>query len=141
MFAEVAAAAVPGPLGRAKGLVGLYARAYTGLRFGVRDRVAATAAREQILAALARLEAELEANGGGEFLVGERLSVADITAASLFYPVVGPDEGPLPADSPTPPALESFREGIRDRPGYVWVEETFRRHRFPARSAATAGIA
>lgn len=138
MFAEVAAAAVPGPLGNAKGLVGLYARTYTGLRFGVRDREAAALAREQVIAALDRLEAELAANGGGEFLVGDSLSVADITAASLFYPVIGPDEGPLPPDTPTPPALERFRDELRDRPGYLWVEETFRRHRFSTRSAAAA---
>jgi glutathione S-transferase len=135
MFAEVAAAAVPGPLGKAKGMVGLYARAYTGLRFGVRDEAAAATARIKIVAALDRLEAELEA-GGGEFLVGGSFGVADLTAASLFYPVVGPDEGPLPADSPAPPALERFRDEIRDRPGYVWVEETFRRHRFPAAVAS-----
>ena len=139
MFAEVAAAAVPGPLGKAKGPIGLYARTYTGLRFGVRDEAAAALAREKIVAALDRLDAELAA-GDGEFLVGESFSVADLTAASLFYPVVGPDEGPLPADSPTPPALERFRDEIRDRPGYLWVEETFRRHRFPARSAASASV-
>lgn len=132
MFAEVAAAAVPGPLGKAKGSIGLYARAYTGLRFGVRDKAAAVLAREKIVAALDRLEAELEANGGGEFLVGDSFSVADLTAASLFYPVVGPDEGPLPADSPTPPRFEAFREEIEQRPGYLWVEETFRRYRHPA---------
>jgi glutathione S-transferase len=132
MFAEVAAEAVPGPLGKAKGLVGLYARTYAGLRFGVRDAGAAAVAREKIVAALDRLEAELEANGGGEFLVGESFSVADLTAASLFYPVVGPDEGPLPADSPTPPRFEAFRKEIDQRPGYLWVEETFRRHRYSA---------
>ena len=136
MFAEVAAAAVPGPLGHAKGLVGFYARTYTGLRFGVRDEAAAATAREKIVAALDRLDAELA--DGGEFLVGESFSVADLAAASLFYPVVGPDQGPLPVDTPTPPALESFRDEIRDRPGYRWVEETFRRHRFPARSTTSA---
>jgi glutathione S-transferase len=135
IFAEVAAAAVPGPLGRAKGLVGLYARTYTGLRFGVRDEEAAATARRKIVAAMDRLDAELE-TGGGEFLVGERFSVADLTAASLFYPVVDPDEGPLPAETPTPPALERFRAEISDRPGYLWVEETFRRHRHPARADA-----
>ncbi len=140
MFAEVAAAAVPGPLGRAKGLVGLYARAYTGLRFGVGDEAAAETAREKIVAALDRLDAELAA-GDGEFLVGESFSVADLTAASLFYPVVGPDEGPLPADTPTPPALERFRAEIGDRPGYRWVEETFRRHRHPAPAAAASARA
>jgi glutathione S-transferase len=135
MFAEVAAEAVPGPLGNAKALVGLYARTYTGLRFGVRDDAAAALAREKIVAALDRLDAELAANRG-EYLVGESLSVADITAASLFYPVIGPDEGPLPADSPTPPALERFRDELRGRRGYRWVEEMFRRHRHPARSTA-----
>ncbi len=138
MFAEVAAAAVPGPLGKARGLVGLYARAYTGLRFGVGDEAAAATAREKIVAALDRLEAELAATDG-EFLVGGNFSVADLTAASLFYPVVGPDEGPLPAEIPTPPALERFRAEIGDRPGYLWVEETFRRHRHPARPVAAAG--
>jgi glutathione S-transferase len=137
MFAEVAAAAVPGPLGKAKGPIGLYARTYTGLRFGVRDEAAATTARTKIVAALDRLDAELAANGG-EFLVGESFSVADLTAASLFYPVVGPDEGPLPADIPTPPALERFRAEIGDRPGFIWVKETFQRHRYPTRSDAAS---
>jgi glutathione S-transferase len=138
MFAEVAAEAVPGPLGNAKALVGLYARVYTGLRFGVGDEAAAATAREKIVAALDRLEAELAANGGGDFLAGDSFSVADLTAASLFYPVVGPNEGPLPPDSPTPPAFAAFRAEIDQRPGYAWVEETFRRHRFPAQAAATA---
>jgi len=137
IFAEVASQAVPGPLGKAKPLVGLYARTYTSLRFGVRDKAAAQTAREKIVAAMDRLDAELEANGGG-YLVGEEFSVADLTAASLFYPVVDPEGGPLPADVPTPPALERFRDGLRDRPGFAWVEEMFRRHRHPVRPAAAS---
>jgi len=132
MFAEVASAAVPGPLGEAKGFIGAYARAYASLRFGANSDEGAALARQKIAAALDRLDAELE-RSEGEFLAGESFSVADLTAASLFYPVVGPDEGPLPPDVPTPPALERFREGLRDRPGYRWVEETFRRHRRSAR--------
>ncbi len=137
IFAEVASQAVPGPLGKAKGLVGLYARTYTSLRFGVSDEAAAQTAREKIVAAMDRLDAELAANGGG-YLVGEDFSVADLTAASLFYPVVGPEGGPLPPDTPTPPALERFRDGLRNRPGFAWVEEMFRRHRHPARLAAAS---
>jgi glutathione S-transferase len=133
MFAEVAAAAVPGPLGKAKPLVGLYARTYTSLRFGTRDKAAAQTAREKIVAAIDRLDAELAASEGN-YLVGESFSVADLTAASLFYPVVGPDGGPLPPDVPTPPAFERFRDSIRDRPGFKWVEEMFRRHRRPAKA-------
>jgi glutathione S-transferase len=81
------------------------------------------------------LDAELAANGG-EYLVGDSLSVADITAASLFYPVVGPENAPTPADQPVPAGLQRFREELADRPGYIWVEETFRRHRKPARPVA-----
>lgn len=136
IFAEVAAAAVPGPLGKAKGPIGFYARTYAGLRFGVRDEAAAALARVKIAAAFDRLEAELD-TGDGEFLVGEHFSVADLTAAALFYPIVGPVEGPLPADIPTPPAMERFRAELADRRGYKWVEETFRRHRNPIGSVTT----
>jgi glutathione S-transferase len=137
MFAEVASAAVPGPLGKAKGFIGLYARTYASLRFGANSDAAAATAREKIVAAIDRLDAELAANGG-EYLVGDRFGVADLTAASLFYPLVSPEGGPLPPDTPTPPALERFRNDLRDRPGYVWVEEMFRRHRHPAQAPAAS---
>lgn len=128
VFAEVAAAAVPGPLGKAKPVVGAYARVYTSLRWGANSSEDAERAREGIVAALDKLEAELD-KGDGEFLVGDRLSIADITAASLFYPLVVPPEGPLPPELPRPPALDRFRASLSDRRGYQWVEETFRRHR------------
>jgi len=128
LFAEVAAESVPGPLGKAKPVVGAYARAYTSLRWGANSGEDAKRAREAIVTAFDKLEAELE-QGDGEFLVGESLSVADLTAASLFYPVVVPPEGPLSPELPRPAALDSFRESLSDRPGYRWVEETFRRHR------------
>jgi glutathione S-transferase len=128
LFAEVASQAVPGPLGKAKRFIGAYARGYTSLRFGANSAAGAKTARKKIVAAMDRLDAEL-ARSGGEFLVGDDFSVADLTAASLFYPVVGPPEGPVSPDLPTPPAFERFREGISDRPGYVWVEAMFRHHR------------
>ncbi len=128
VFAEVAAQAVPPPLGKAKSVVGAYARAYTSIRWNANSDEDAVRAREAIVAAFDKLEAELE-RGEGEFLVGDSLSVADVTAASLFYPVVGPSEGPLDPDLPTPSALERFRESLSERRGFKWVEETFRRHR------------
>jgi glutathione S-transferase len=135
VFATVAAESVPGPLGRAEGLIGAYARAYTSLRFGAGSDQAAATARAKILAAMDRLDAELEA-GDGEFLVGDSFSVADLTAASLFFPVVGPAEGPVSPDLPTPVAMEELRGELRERPGFIWVELTFRKHRHAARSAA-----
>ena len=63
----------------------------------------AAAAKAKVLTALDRLDAELE-SGGGEFLVGDELSVADITAASLFYPLVAPEGSPVAAPTRPPPA-------------------------------------
>lgn len=128
LFAELAVQSVPPPLNKAPALVGTYARGYTKLRWGAADGEAAAAARAGIVAAMDRLEAELEANGG-DYLVGESFSVADLTAAALFYPVVGPEGAPIPPGQPMPAGFESFREGLSSRPGFVWVEETFRRHR------------
>jgi len=128
IFAEVAAQSVPGPLGKAKPVVGAYARAYTSVRWGANSDGEAEKARAAIAAAFDKLEAELE-KGDGEFIVGEHLSVADITAASLFYPVVVPPEGPLDPALPRPPALERFRQSLSARPGFKWVQETFRKHR------------
>lgn len=128
LFAEIAAESVPGPLGKAKPVVGAYARAYTTIRWGANSDDGAAQAREAMIVAFDKLEAELE-QGDGEFLVGDQLSVADLTAASLFYPVVVPPEGPLNPGLPRPPALDRFRESLSDRRGFKWVEDTFRKHR------------
>jgi glutathione S-transferase len=128
LFGEVAAESVPGPLGKMKPVVGAYGRVYSSLRWGANKSDAAQRARDGVVAAFDKLEAELE-NGNDEFLVGDRLSVADVTAASLFYPIVVPPEGPLSPDLPRPAAFERFRQSLSDRPGWRWVEETFSRHR------------
>jgi glutathione S-transferase len=122
----------PGPLARTSRASAVYARVYTVVRYGVRSSTAAGLARAKVLAALDRLEAELD---GNEYLVGESFTVADLTAAALFYPLVIPEEGPLPAEEPPPRGLERFREPLKERRGFKWVAEMFRRHR---RSASTA---
>ncbi|HYQ78178.1 MAG TPA: glutathione S-transferase [Solirubrobacterales bacterium] len=128
LFAEIAAESVRGPLGKAKPVVGAYARAYTSIRWGANSDEGAAAAREGVIAAFDKLEQELE-KGEGVFLVGDSLSVADVTAASLFYPVVVPPEGPLDPDLPRPPAFDRFRQSLSERRGYKWVAETFSKHR------------
>jgi glutathione S-transferase len=125
--------AAPGPLRRVPGAAAAYAGAYTSLRFGARNTAAAEVARAKVLAALDRLEAEL---GEGEYLVGDAFGVADLTAASLFYPLVTPEGGPLPADQRSAEGFERFRAPLEERRGYQWVAEMFRRHRRPAGRAA-----
>ncbi len=94
------------------------------LRYGVKSDAGAAEARERLVAGLDRLEAELD---GGDYLVGAGFSVADLTAAALFYPLVAPEEGPA---LPEPPrAYAEFRATLSDRPGFRWVAEMFRRHR------------
>jgi glutathione S-transferase len=119
---------VPAPMARFGTGAVTYARTYTGLRFGVRDEEAAALARAKVLAALDRLEAELD---GGDYLVGDSFGVADLTAAALFNPLAMPEEGPLPNDTELPAGLEAFCAPLRDRSGYHWIEQTYRRHRQP----------
>jgi glutathione S-transferase len=136
-FRQVVEQTVPAPLRRVSGPATAYGRAFTNLRFGVADPEAAELARVKIRAALDRLEAELGASRG-DYLVGESFTVADLTAASLFYPIVLPEEGPTAIDGGAPAGLEEFRAPLKERPGYAWVEEMFRRHRKPGRPAAVS---
>jgi glutathione S-transferase len=137
MFGEVASRMAPGPLAKSKSFASIYARTYTSLRFGANKGDAAELAKGKIAEAMDRLDKELE-ESEGEYLVGDRFSVADLTAASILYPMIRPAEGPVPLDSPSPPAFERFRESFADRPGFIWLEEMYRRHRASARPVAAS---
>lgn len=134
-FDELAAATAPATMGSLGRFAGLYGRAFTAVRFGVRNRDAAELARTRIAAALDRLEAELDES---DYLVGDQFSVADLTAAALFYPLVLPAEGPLEAGS-MPEGFVSFRDRFSERPGFHWVQEMFRRHRHRAAQPLRVG--
>ena len=84
--------------------------------------------RETLAAALDRIEAE---RNGRDYLVGESFTVADLTAASLLYPMVWPPEFPYPLPEAPP---REFLEPVRDHPALGWIREIWRRHR--GRSAA-----
>jgi glutathione S-transferase len=136
-FAELMEQTAPKPLARFGRATAAYARAYTAIRFRAGNAEEAERGRAKILAALERLEAEL---GDGEYLVGSRFSVADLTAASLFYPLALPEEAPLRADSPSARGLEAFREPLEERRGIKWVTEMFRRHRKPKQARAATPV-
>jgi glutathione S-transferase len=133
-FALVMEQTSPPPLARFSGAAARYGRLFTSLRFRAGSAAAAQRSREKILAALDHLEAELE-RGSGDYLVGGAFSVADLTAASLFYPLAGAPEAPLPPDQPMPERFEEFRAPLKERHGIQWVAEMFRRHRKPAKAA------
>jgi glutathione S-transferase len=99
------------------------AKVFLAARYSVADEAGVEEAREKLVRGLDRLEAELD----GEFLVGGRFTVADLTAAALFYPLVLPPEGPWRAMKTA--AFLEFQDSVRERPGFRWVEDTFRRWR------------
>jgi glutathione S-transferase len=108
---------------------------FAALRYRVKSDRRAELAKAKIVAAFDRLESEL---GPGDYLVGDGFTVADLTAASLLYPLVQPPEGPpLP---PVPEALERFRAPLKERPGYRWVQEMFAKHRRPARASDEVAV-
>jgi glutathione S-transferase len=72
-----------------------------------------------------RLESELQPSG---YLVGDRFSVADLTAAALFTPLLMPPQRPYAPPTMAPPVLE-FREELSARPGGEWMTEMYARHR------------
>jgi glutathione S-transferase len=113
------------------------AKGFLNARYSTGSRAGAEAARQKLMEGLDRLEAELAA-GDGEFLVGGRFSIADLTAAALFYPLVLPPEGPWQPVRTA--AFDAVQDTVRDRPAFHWVEDTFRRHRHAAaRAGAPAG--
>ena len=63
------------------------------MRYGVGSEESADRSRAKVHAAMDRLELELDAADGAH-LAGGAFSVADLTAAALFYPLVFPPEGP-----------------------------------------------
>lgn len=136
-FVEIIGDAVPAPLRRMPAgdrVLSAVAKTFTSLRYRASDDAMAERSQEKVRAALDRLEAELD---GNEYLVGESFSVADLTAASLFYPLVLPPEAPQSFSDP-PQGFQAFREPLAARPGYQWVEAMFRRHRKPVAASSPA---
>ncbi len=105
-----------------------YGTVYVNLRFRTSSDDRAATARAAITAAFDRLEGELDGNA---YLVGDDFTVADLTAAALFYPLVLPPEGPQVLTEQGP-AFKHFAEQFRDRPAFAYIERMFRKHRSAA---------
>lgn len=81
-----------------------------------------------VLDGMERLENTLE-HDPGRYLVGNVLTLADITAASLLAPVVGPPGSPWGESDPLPPAVQTMRDRLRERVGGRWVLQRYAQDR------------
>jgi glutathione S-transferase len=66
---------------------------------------------------------------GRQFLVGEQLSRADITAASLFSPLASPREHPSYQTLSLPPRFASQIQEWNDRRSLSWIRGLYRQYR------------
>jgi glutathione S-transferase len=82
--------------------------------------------RRATVAGMDRIESELQPSG---YLVGKSFSVADLTAASLLFPLVGPPQFEYELPDPWPERWEEFRTEHRGRPAWEYTERMFERHR------------
>jgi glutathione S-transferase len=105
-------------------------------RFRIRPETV-EGSRERVRAAFDEVEAEVGPSG---YLVGDSFTVADLTAASILAPIVMPPEFPyikLPPDERTPKSRR-FRDSLKERPGFKWVEDMYARHRGTSAEVAAA---
>lgn len=97
------------------------------MKYGVTPERAAEA-RRVVMAAMDRLEAEIGPSG---YLVGDSFSVADLSAAAILSPLVGPPEFPYHQIDPSrlPRELHEWREPLTQRPAFQYVLDMYSRHR------------
>ena len=86
----------------------------------------AEVAHSKTLAAMDRLEHELQPSG---YLVGDRFTVADLTAAALLSPLVRPPEFPYKTPAPVPEPLAKIIDSVSTHPAFQWTLRTYRQHR------------
>jgi glutathione S-transferase len=79
---------------------------------------------------LGRIGAHIRSGlAGGDYLVGNAFSVADLTAAALLAPPVAPTQFPYPQPQRNHPRLAPVREALRDTGVLEWILEMYARHR------------
>lgn len=108
-------------------------------KYGVNAESAAAAERN-LERHLELIERETADTG---YMVGGSFSIADITAASILYPIVQPPglQYPLPDASRMPRPLQELRAGLSQRPAWTWVLKMFAEHRGTSAEVAAAAAA
>jgi glutathione S-transferase len=93
----------------------------------------------KFLEGLDRLEREIQGDPA-RYLVGSSLTIADITAASLYSPLITTENSPYPArpDSETPKAIAEMRKAVLARPAGQWLLRRYQQDRFRSASSQRA---
>lgn len=121
---QIVALQMPRAIAGVRGLPARLGGPFVRLRYKAGSSELADTARDRVLAACDRLELEL---GDGEYLVGDRFTVADLTAAALMSPLVRPPGAPeIPA---LPGPFLAFQQEHAGRRAFTWVNEMYSRHR------------
>jgi glutathione S-transferase len=105
-------------------------------RFQIRPK-SVEESREKVRAAFNQLEAGIGPSG---YLLGESFTVADLTAASILGLIVVPPEFPYIKVHPDERTAQfrRFRDSLKGRPGFKWVEDMYARHRGTSAEVAAA---
>lgn len=81
-----------------------------------------------VMQALDGLEQHLEGDPS-RYLVGNSFTLADLTAAAMLAPLIGPEESPWPDHHVTDRNNADLRRQFRDRVAGEWVLRIYRDHR------------
>lgn len=82
--------------------------------------------RAKVITALDRIESE---RAGREYLVGDSFSVADLTAAAMFSPLLQSPGVQYPLTTTLPDYLVEYRDRVARHPAAQWAERIYQRHR------------
>ena len=88
------------------------------------NEATAAKSRQTVLMALERMNDALDEN---QYLVGNRFSRADLTAAALLAPLFTPPQYGLDWPDKMPEPLQSEVNALE--PQLVWAKEIYRKHR------------
>jgi glutathione S-transferase len=99
-------------------------------RYDITDQTVRTA-RVEVRSAFDRIDERLAASSG-HYLLGEQLTVADITAASLLGPIVAPEEYPNAMRLQREGRAAAYHAELEALPAFSWVKDIYNRHRKPS---------
>jgi glutathione S-transferase len=109
----------------------LHVRAFPAIRVIMRldMQITAAGAEEGRARALEGLDFVARNAAQTGYLVGDRFSVADLTAATILQSTCFPPEFPVPVPEPRPPGWRRWLERWQGHPGLDYVRRIYRDHR------------